>query len=602
MRIIKKKKFELLNRRLFIFGAFKVLSITFILERLYNMQIKQSEKYKKLAENNRINNMFVLPSRGIIYDRNDYILAENKEQYQLIYRYEKTNTNINHIKKIFEYLDVESEKKQKLVLTVKKNKSDFLQLVVKNNLSWNEVAKISSNITELKGVFIEMIFVRYYPSLPTSHIVGYVKKPDKENYPKLAKVPGTVIGKVGIEKSFDKRLQGKFGLKKEEVNAHGRVVKEISRVNGIAGEDIKLSISSNLQEFCYNRLGDNTGSIVTLNVNNGELLSLVSKPSFNSNDFIKQMSKEKWNEISSNKFNPMFDRACLGTYPPGSIFKLIVSIVALNEEDFNPKKKFFCNGGYKFGNQIFHCWKEGGHGYVNCEEAISMSCDCYFYDLSLNIGIKKIASMAYSFGLGKNFLNEFFPTSSGTVPDRDWKKNKFNLAWTRSDTIVASIGQGYVLSTPLQLAVMVARIATDGNNVVSTIIKQDLKQKPFTKAVSLNNKIFDIIKKSMYNTVNNDSGTAFASRLINSNFKMSGKTATSQVRRISMSEREEGIKKNEELPREQRDHALFAGYYPHINPKYAFSVVVEHGGSGSKSAAPIARDLCKKLSVYTNEA
>ncbi len=595
MRVIKKNKFNKVNRRLFLFSFIKAFSVFFVIERLYHLQIRQSEKYKKLAENNRINSMFILPSRGLIYDRNNIILAENKEQYQLIYRYENTTQKLSHFKKIFKYLNLEKNKKLGLIKSLNNNSNEFLQIVIKENLSWEEVAKISSNITELRGVFIEMILVRSYLSKSTSHIIGYVKKPEKINYPKLANVPGTLVGKLGVEKFFDKKLQGKFGIKKEEVNAHGRVVKEISRVNGIAGDDIKLSISKEIQEFCYRRLGKDTGSIVVINVNNGELISLVSKPSFDSNDFINEMSNLKWKKIANDKMNPLFNRACSGTYPPGSILKLIVSITALNEKDFNPNKKFFCNGGYKFGNQIFHCWKEGGHGFINCEEAISMSCDCYFYDLSLVLGIKKISDMAKNFGLGEKYLENIFKSSAGIIPNKAWKKTRYDLPWTKSDTIVASIGQGYTLSTPLQLAVMTSRIVTNGNEIIPTILKEQDEYKNFPKVLSLNKNIYSFIKKGMFNTVNNINGTAYNSRLINAKYNMSGKTATSQVRRISMQEREKGIKKNEELPREKRDHAMFVGFYPYEKPKYAFSIVVEHGGSGSKAAAPIGKDLCKKL-------
>ena len=336
-----------------------------------------------------------------------------------------------------------------------------------------------------------------------------------------------------------------------------------------------------------------------MNVNNGEVLSLVSKPSFDSNDFITAMSQNKWNDITSNELNPMFNRACLGTYPPGSIFKLIVSITALNEEDFDPKKKFFCNGGYKFGNQIFHCWKEGGHGFIDCSEAISMSCDCYFYDLSLVLGINKISKIAFEFGLGEKYLNNIFSSAKGIIPSKEWKKNKFNTEWTKSDTIVASIGQGFALSTPLQLAVMTSRIVTNGKKVLPTIEKRNNSYNKFSKIESLKEETYSFIKKGMFDSVNNIKGTAYASRNIVSNNYMAGKTATSQVRRITMSEREEGIKKNEELPRKMRDHALFVGFFPYDKPLYAFSVVVEHGGSGSKTAAPIARDLCKKLYKLT---
>ena len=595
MRENNKNKFDKINRRIFLFVIFKFFSVSYIIERLYNLQIRQSEKFKKLAENNRINSMFIIPARGIIYDRNNLILAENIEQYQLIYRYSNTKDKYDHLVQIFKYINLEKNKKEKLLKEISLIKNDFLQIIIKNDLSWEELAQISSNITELRGVFIEMILRRSYNSFSSSHIVGYVKTPDKKEYPKLANVPGTVVGKIGIEKSYDKKLQGKFGIKKEEVNAHGRVVKEISRVDGVPGEDINISISKELQDFCYERLEDNSGSIIVLDVRNGEVLSMVSKPSFNSNDFIKTMSTEKWNDIINNELNPMFNRSSLGTYPPGSIFKLIVSITALNEKNFNPNKKYFCNGGYKFGDQIFHCWKEDGHGFVDCQEAISMSCDCYFYDLSLNLGIEKISETAKVFGLGEKYLDEIFPASSGNIPNKQWKKNNFQSEWTKSDTIVASIGQGFTLSSPIQLAVMIARICTNGELIKPTIIKNKESKKKFQKTFLLEDRVYSYVKKGMHDTVNNINGTAYQSREILSDYFMAGKTATSQVRRITMSEREEGIIKNEDLPRKMRDHALFVGYFPHDKPKFAFSIVVEHGGSGSKMAAPIARDICKKL-------
>ena len=599
MRAVNKNRQENLNRRIFLFTILKILSVAYIIERLYNLQIRQSEKFKKLAENNRINSMFIVPSRGIIYDRYNMILADNVEHYQLIYRYANSKNKYNHLVQIFKYLDLNSEKKRKLLKDISSNNNDFIQIVIKDDLLWEEVAKISSNIPELRGIFIEMIMKRAYRSLPSSHVIGYVKTPDKSEYPKLANVSGTVVGKIGIEKSFDKRLQGKFGIKKEEVNAHGRVVKEISRVNGIPGGDVNVSISKSLQEFSYARLEKNTGAIVILDVRNGEVLTMVSKPSFDSNDFISAMSRKKWEEISKNKLNPMFNRASQGTYPPGSIFKLIVSITALNEKNFDPNKKFFCNGGYKFGNQIFHCWKEEGHGFINCGDAISMSCDCYFYDLSLNLGIDKISNTAKDFGLGEKYLNDVFPSSIGIIPNKEWKKNKFKTEWTKSDTIVASIGQGFALSSPLQLAVMAARISTDGNLIVPTILKSELPIINFPKIQGFKEATYSYVKQGMFNTVNSINGTAYASNNIKPNYYMSGKTATSQVRRITMNEREEGVIKNKDLPREMRDHGMFVGYFPYDSPKFAFSIVVEHGGSGSKTAAPIARDLCKKLISFT---
>ena len=334
-----------------------------------------------------------------------------------------------------------------------------------------------------------------------------------------------------------------------------------------------------------------------MNLTNGEILSLVSRPTFDSNDFVNELEKNKWEKIKADAGKPLFHRSSMGTYPPGSIFKLIVVIAAFELKDFDPNKTFFCNGGYKFGDQIFHCWNEKGHGFINCEDAIAMSCDCYFYDLSLKIGIDRISKVAKLFGLGQSYLDNIYASSSGLIPTKKWKKNKYNQVWTKSDTIVASIGQGFALATPLQLAVMISRIATDGKEIYPTILKSTNSTNNFSNFKQIgdfNSNAIHLIKKGMYKAVNDPKGTAYLSR-IGPDKTMCGKTATSQVRRISMQEREEGIIKNEELPLEQRDHALFVGYFPYENPKYSFSIVVEHGGSGSKSAAPIAKSICKKL-------
>ena len=596
----KKDKNSSFNRRLFLVMTVKLVSLSIIIERLYNLQVRQAEKYKKLSDNNRINLSFIIPSRGLIVDRNGNILADNKEQYQLLFKLDEVEDKMTALNKALKMVSIDTDKKKNILASLYTIKDNDTKIIIKNNLTWKEVAKISSNITELRGAFIEMRLVRIYYEKSASHLIGYVGKPDKKNNPKLSKVDGTYVGKLGIEYALDKQLQGKFGIKKEEVNAHGRVVNEISRVNGIPGNDIKLSISKDLQQFCHKRLEGQSGAIVTLEIKSGELLSFVSSPSFDSNDFVNEMLQTKWNDIKNNNRKPLFHRASNGIYPPGSIFKLMVVLAAYETSDFNPNRKYYCNGGFKFGDQIFHCWNEDGHGLVDCRESIAMSCDCYFYDLALKVGIDKIANVAKEFGLGKRYLESIFSSTLGLIPTREWKKNKFGRAWTKSDTIVASIGQGFTLASPLQLAVMTARIATEGIAVEPSIIKMPKKikkqDKNFHKITRFKSEAYKLIKDGMFDAVNHPKGTAFSSRVVSKKL-MSGKTATSQVRRISMKEREEGIIKNEELPLEQRDHAMFVGYYPNIKPKYAFSIVVEHGGSGSKSAAPIAKDLCRELEL-----
>ncbi len=587
----KKHYSHVFNRRLFLLGSLKFIAYSFVIERLYNLQIRQSDKFKKLADNNRVNLSFIIPSRGLILDRNNNLLADNEEQYQLIFKAYNLENKYSALNKIINYVDLPKNKITDLYKQLSDNKKIIL---VKQNMKWREVAQISSNITELEGVYIEMVLVRKYLSKASSHIVGYVGKPEKEENVKLSKVEGSSIGKLAVEAAFDNSLQGKFGFKKEEVNAHGRVVNEISRVDGTSGNDINLSISKELQDFCYNRLGENAGSVVVLDTKSGEVLALVSNPSFNSNDFIGEMGENKWKEIVNNNLNPLFNRAIKGTYPPGSIFKLMVVLAAYNLDDFNPYKKYYCNGSYKVGNQIFHCWNDKGHGFVDCSDAVAVSCDCYFYDLSLRVGIDNIHDTAKKFGFGNSYLGDIFNSSAGIVPSKRWKKNQYGRIWNKTDTVVTSIGQGFALASPLQLAVMISIIANNGKNVVPKLVKEDYNSVDNNYIDNINLEGIKLIREAMFNAVNNPIGTAYQSRM-NSSRLMCGKTATSQVRRISMKEREDGIIKNEDLPRNQRDHALFVGYYPHINPKYGFSIIVEHGGSGSKSAAPIAKDLCYKL-------
>lgn len=589
---------KIFNRRLFLLGGIQFSASLILLERLYKLQIKESDRFTKLAENNHISTRLLLPPRGRILDRSSNLLAINKEKYRLVLIPEANINTMETISKLNKLLDFTDQDLTNLKLQISQSIDGF-PINIKKRLVWKEVAKISENIPELPGVFIEMALVRHYISNTTSHVIGYVSKPsilDKKNS-KLLSLPGSRVGKSGVELVLDKVIRGKAGRKKVEVNAHGRIVKVLRRLDGLPGSDVHLTISKPIQEYVHSRLGNERAGVVLLRIADGEILASVSTPSFNPNAFNTELSKKNWSKIKNNSFKPLFNRASMGLYPPGSVFKLVVALAALENNIIDPYKEHYCSGGFEYGNQIFHCWRKNGHGSVNCMEAISESCDVYFYDLALKVGIDNIIPIARELGLGYSYEKEILQSAEGLLPDRNWKRKTFNQAWSKSETIVAGIGQGYILSSPLQLAVLISRIASGGNMINPNIIKliDGKKQvKPVAKKMNISQKSLSIIKEGLFKVVNSRRGTAYGSRITNKNNIMAGKTGTSQVRRITMSEREKGILKNEELPLEKRDHALFVGYAPYNNPKYAVSVVIEHGGSGSKSAAPVARDILKK--------
>ena len=546
-----RNRLNIYTRRSLILSGFKGLMMLILAERLYKLQIKEGYRFRKLAEENRINSRLIIPPRGRIFDRSSSVLAMNKENFRLILIPSESRDPINTVSKISNLIHLTEEEIKNfnnLFITANKN----IPIYLRQNLIWNDVAKISEHIPELSGVFIEMGLVRHYQSVPSAHIVGYVGKPDKNDQKKstLLSMPGSRIGKSGVELAYDKEIRGKPGTQKVEVNAHGRVIKELVTLGGMPGSDIHLTILGVLQEYISNKLLANSAAVVVMKV------------------------------------------------PPGSVFKLVVLLAALESGILDPDKKHFCSGGFEFGNQTFHCWKEHGHGFVDAKQALSQSCDVFFYELSLRIGIDTIMPMARKLGLGYAYEKKVLKSVNGLLPDKKWKLDKLNQKWSKSETIVTGIGQGYILTSPLQLAVMTSRIASGGKLIYPKLIKSINNNSTKIKNIknlNLSKSSIDLVKSAMYDSVNEIRGTAYNSRILSKKNIMAGKTGTSQVRRISMLEREQGVVKNEELPLDQRDHALFVGFAPYTDPKYAISVVIEHGGSGSRSAAPIARDIFLQL-------
>ena len=429
-------------------------------------------------------------------------------------------------------------------------------------------------------------------------MLGYVasvseKDLKKDNDP-LLEVPGFKIGKDGIEKRFEKELRGTGGNLKLEVNALGRVMKEIERVDGVPGERLQLTIDARLQEKAYELYGEESGAAVLLDAENGEVLAFVSTPSYNSNDFVNGVSSKIYDALLANERSPLLNKAIAGLYSPGSTFKMIVALAALEEGIITKDTKVYCSGRMQLGNHFFHCWKKYGHGAVNVVEALQHSCDIFFYDVAQRLGIEKIAAMSRRFGLGLPTGIELGGEKGGLIPSKKWPLERFGEPWQTGETLIAGIGQGYIMTTPLQLAVMTARIANGGREIKPTFVKTGEKERQKIRNMRLNKNHVDWVKEGMCAVVNRPGGTAFGSRFNFEGQEMCGKTGTTQVRRITMKERQSGIVRQEDLPWKYRNHALFVGYAPQDKPKYAVAVLVEHGGGGSSVAAPIGAKLLRE--------
>ncbi|HCU58846.1 MAG TPA: penicillin-binding protein 2 [Alphaproteobacteria bacterium] len=431
--------------------------------------------------------------------------------------------------------------------------------------------------------------------LYTAHFLGYVGAVNQAemNDEPLLSVPGFKIGKAGLEKLWEKKLRGKGGNVKLEVNAYGRVMKEIERQNGVEGKTIHLTVDARLQKVAQDAFGDESGAAVVLDVHSGEILAFVSVPSFDPNLFTTGISVKDWQDLLSNERKPLTNKAVSEHYSPGSTFKIVVALAALEAGVIDENTRFNCTGAMSLGNHKFHCWKHSGHGSLNVVEALKHSCDIFFYETALKLGINKIAEMARLLGFGSDFELGFDNMQKGIVPDKEWKEKYLKSKWQQGETVIAGIGQGYVLATPLQLVTMLARVVNGGFEVAPQFTKLSLKDKAKIKKLPIHQKNIEIVKKGMYEVVNGEGGTARRAYFNLNGTKMGGKTGTTQVRRISMAERQSGIIRDENLVWKLRNHALFVGYAPHDKPKYAVAVIVEHGSSGSGVAAPIASKILK---------
>jgi penicillin-binding protein 2 len=481
---------------------------------------------------------------------------------------------------------------RKRILKEMRLRRAFVPVKVRENLSWEEVSRIEVNTPDLPGIAIEVGQIRNYPDGEiAAHALGYVAAVSESelNGDPLLELPGFRIGKDGIERKYEDVLRGSAGSSQVEVNAVGRVIRELARKEPEPGADLTLTIDAGLQKFLFERLSQEVaGSAVVMDVQNGDVLALVSTPSFDPNKFSAGLTAADWQALVNNPLKPLGNKAIAGQYAPGSTFKMIVALAALGQ-GLDPSHRVFCSGQISLGTAKFHCWKKGGHGSVDMIGGLKHSCDLYFYDVSRRAGIDAIAETARLFGFGKPVGIDLPRERGGLMPDRNWKLANLGEPWQPGETLVAGIGQGFTLSTPLQLAVMTARIANGRAAVAPRLVRT--AEPPAWPELGISEEHMKVVQEGMSRVTNEVGGTAYGARIQEPGMAMAGKTGTAQVRRITLAERLTGVKKNEELPWEQRDHALFVGFAPVGAPRYAAAVVVEHGGGGSKVAAPIARDV-----------
>jgi penicillin-binding protein 2 len=594
-------RYRAFSRRSVLLGGGMAAFFSVILGRTYQLSVLQGDQFNTLAEDNRINLQLIAPPRGRIYDRFGVELAGNGQNYRVLMTPDQTNGVEATLDLIAQLVPLSANQRERVLRDVKRGRP-FKPVLVVEGLSWDEFARINVNMPSLPGVRPDAGEMRSYPQGPElGHVLGYVggvTDKDVAADPQLISLPGYRIGRAGVERFADKTLRGTPGQAQFEVNAHGRVLRELSRTAGVPGQDAVLTLDHHLQKFTQERLWGQSASAVVMDVHSGDLLTLVSAPGFDPDAFLNGPSPEAWRNLTQDPKKPLLNKTVAGVYPPGSTFKPVTALAALSSGVITPDETVFCSGSTRIGRQVFHCWSRRGHGAMNLVSGLKYSCDCYFYEIGRRAGIDSIDSMARRLGLGHSYGLELPGEKSGLVPNPSWKQRVRKQKWTQGETYNVAIGQGALLTTPLQLCVMTARLANGANAIMPRLIRSSgdtpmqvsLPHEGFT----VDPEHLKLIQAGM-DAVTNEGGTASRARITLDGFDMAGKTGTAQVRRITRAERARGVRKNDELPWELRDHALFIAYAPVAAPKYAMCVVVDHGGGGSTTAAPIARDIMTEV-------
>lgn len=599
---------RLFTRRLALLGMGKAALVSALVGRMHYLQVVEGDRYRMLADENRISMRLLPPPRGRLMDRFGVQLAVNQQNFRVMLVSEQAR-DVNATLDTLSHLVPLSEYDRTRVMREVARRRAFMPVTVRENLTWEEMALIQLNAPDLPGILIDEGLARHYPmGEEAAHVLGYVAAVSEDDLTgdPLLELPGFRIGKAGIEREYDLPLRGRSGSTQLEVNALGRVIRELSREEGQPGLDVHLTIDMRLQEVASQALADQSGSVVVMDVHNGEILAYASRPSFDPNAFNRGLSSREWRDLISNPKAPLTNKPISGQYAPGSTYKMVVALAALEAGVIAPEQTVFCPGHMSLGSARFHCWKRHGHGHMNMVNAISESCDVYFYEVARRVGVDRIADMAKRFGFGEVTGVGLPGERSGINPTRAWKQAAMGQPWHQGETLIAGIGQGYVLSTPMQLAVMTARIANGGIAVTPTVTRHAIeggrlvpREASRFRSMNIPRNHLQIIQRGMWDVLNANNGTAWRHKLpADLGVEMAGKTGTAQVRRITRAERDAGVIRNEDLPWERRDHALFVAYAPYDEPRYALSVVIEHGGSGSSVGGPIAKqvmDACIRL-------
>ena len=614
-------KSRMISRRMFLLTAAKAIVLVGIFGRLVSLQINESTKYRTLSDKNRFREWRLAPKRGIIKDYFGKEIASNEKVYQLHITPENTSNISELLFRLKNILELSDERVSFLKRKIAKQKP-WEPIIVSDNLSWSEFSRINLFLHELQGVEPIVSVARIYPDTSTSHVIGYVsqvsaKDLKNKEYLKEMAVAGIAVGKTGLESKLDEKIIGKVGFQRYEVNAYGKRIKQIQVDQGTAGQNYKTTIDLEVQKEATESIKERAASVCVMDIYKGDVIAMASSPTYDPNEFVHGIKRKSWQELINHRDKPLTNKAIAGLYPPGSTIKTIVALSALENDIANTKKKVLCKGSIELYGEKFHCWKKKGHGWMDMRSAIKKSCDVYFYEIARRLGVDKLSVTAKQFGLGKETFNGFLEERSGVVPNTKWKKKYIGKNWYLGETLHSGIGQGYYLATPMQLCLMTAQLANGGYEIFPRIVIDENRNnnlRDYINYINENphdtsglvlakygiNKLFknqeniNFVKDAMYGATNEVGGTSFASRLKDKKFIFAGKTGSSQVKRFTQAQREAEVKQ-EQLDYKSRDHALFVAFAPVSNPRYAISVVVEHGGSGSSAAAPIAKKVIKKV-------
>ncbi len=567
------------SRRAWLLGAAQAGFATMLVGRMAWLAIAENDRYTAMAESNRVNATLVPPRRGWLIDRHGVPIANNRTDFRVDIipdrlRDEEAERVLQALARILRLPPEEVER----VRIDLRHAAGFQPVQVVEKLDWERFAAVSVHLPELPGVQPTRGFARHYPGgAAVAHLTGYVGAPTAEQFKEtrdpLLVTPGFKLGKDGLEKSLEARLRGQAGAKRVEVTARGKLVAELATRPDVPGKNTRLTIDAGLQEYAARRLGTNSGSTVVIDCRTGEMLCMVSMPAYDPNSFSDGISHLEWQMLSDNDHVPLMNKVTQGLYPPGSTVKPM-NALALLEAGVASTDRINCTGAMRVGTGVFHCHKRHGHGPLDMKGAVAQSCDIYFYEMIRRMGYDRIAPVARAVGLGQKFDLPFGSQRYGTVPDSAWKLAKYKDRWTVADGLNASIGQGYVLANPLQLAVLAARLASGRALQPSLLASQVHHDVP---ALPFQSEHLQLVREAMWGVVNGG-GTGGAARMNVPGISLAGKTGTAQVRRITMAERRSGVLTNGQLPFKMRDHALFVGFAPADNPRYAISVVLEHNG------------------------